>query len=254
MRKVPPARLLAVPALAAGVLLAAAFLPARRLLDAFLDWLEGRGRVWGLVVLALAYTPAALLLFPASVLTLGAGALFDWRLATAAVSLGSTLAACVAFLAGRTLARRRVERTIARSPRFRALDRAVAEQGFRIVLLTRLSPAFPYTLLNYAYGLTRVSFRDYLLATWLGMLPGTVMYVYLGRGAKGIAELAAAFSEGRGREHLGQTLFLLLGLLATVAVTVLITRTARRALRRALAEDDQPAPPPGPAAEGAAHD
>ena len=241
MRKRLPLRLLALLALAAAVVLAAVLLPVRRWLDAFLGWLEGRGQAWGLVILALAYTPAALLLFPASVLTVGAGALFDWRLALVAVSLGSTLAACAAFLVGRTLARRWVEERLAQSPRFRALDRAVAEQGFRIVFLTRLSPALPYTLLNYAYGLTRIPFRHYALATWVGMLPGTVMYVSLGRGAKGIVELVSALAAGRLEEvNLGQTLVLLLGLAATVAVTVLLTRLARRALRRALDEEQAP--------------
>jgi uncharacterized membrane protein YdjX (TVP38/TMEM64 family) len=207
--------------------------------DASIDWLRNRGKITGLVILALAYTPAALLLFPASVLTLGAGAVFGIPEATVAISLGSTLAACVAFLAGRTLARRWVEEKIASRPRFAALDRAVAANGFRIVLLTRLSPVFPYGLLNYAYGLTRVRFRDYLLASWLGMLPGTLMYVLLGGSARGIADLAAALFQGRASaEDIEWTLFLLVGLLATVAVTVLVTRIARNALRKAMEETE----------------
>src|SRR6266567_4515701 len=155
----PHLRLLAVLGLAAAIILAAVFVPVRRAYEAFEAWAgEGDHRAWGLVVLALAYTPAALLFFPASVLTLGAGGLFGLVEGTIAVSLGSTLAACVVFLVGRTLARRWVEDKFSASPRFRALDRAVAANGFRIVLLTRLSPVFPYTLLNYAYSLTRVSF------------------------------------------------------------------------------------------------
>ncbi len=234
----PSPRLFAVLALTAAVVLAWVF--GRSSVDAAIDWLRGRGKVWGLVILALAYTPAALLLFPATLLTLGAGAVFGVPEATVAISLGSTLAAAVVFLVGRTLARRWVEDRFANSPRFRALDRAVADNGFRIVLLTRLSPAFPYTLLNYAYGLTKVRFRDYLLASWIGMLPGTLMYVYLGRGAKGIADLASVLFTGRASAtDLEQTLLLFVGLLATVAVTVLVTRSARKALRKAL--DEQPA-------------
>jgi len=232
----PSYRLLGLLALTLAAVLAGVF--GRQQFGASIDWLRGRGKVWGLVILALAYTPAALLFFPATVLTLGAGALFGIPEATEAISLGSTFAACVAFLVGRTLARRWVERQITASPRFRALDRAVAEHGFRIVLLTRLSPAFPYTLLNYAYGLTRVRFRDFLLASWLGMLPGTIMYVSLGRGAKGLADLGAALAEGRASAaDVRQALFLFVGLLATVAVTVLVTRSARGALRKALAEE-----------------
>lgn len=234
----PYLRLLALLALTAAVVLAWIF--GRPYFSASLDWLRGRGRGWGLVILALAYTPAALLFFPATVLTLGAGAIFGVPEATVAISLGSTFAACVAFLVGRTLARRWIEEKIAGSPRFRALDRAVAANGFRIVLLTRLSPAFPYTLLNYAYGLTQVRFRDYLLASWIGMMPGTLMYVYLGRGAKGMADLTASLWTGRASAaDVQQALLLFVGLLATVAVTVLVTRLARNALRKAL--DEKPA-------------
>ena len=230
-------RLLGLLALVGVAVLAWVF--GRPHVEASVAWLEGRGRVWGLIILALAYIPAALVLFPASLLTLGAGAVFGVPEATLAISLGSTLAASVAFLVGRTLARRWVEEKIAGSPRFRALDRAVAANGFRIVLLTRLSPAFPYGLLNYAYGLTKVRFRDFVLASWIGMLPGTLLYVYLGRGAKGIAELATALFTGRaGARDFEQALLLFVGLLATVVVTVLVTRIARQSLRQAL--DDNP--------------
>jgi uncharacterized membrane protein YdjX (TVP38/TMEM64 family) len=229
---------LATLALAAVMVLAWVF--GRSSFDAAVEWLRGRGKVWGLVILALAYTPAALLLFPATLLTLGAGAVFGVPEATIAISLGSTFAAGVVFLVGRTLARHWVEGKFANSPRFRALDRAVADNGFRIVLLTRLSPAFPYTVLNYAYGLTKVRFRDYLLASWIGMLPGTLMYVYLGRGAKGIADLASVLFRGQASAtDVEQGVLLLVGLLATVAVTVLVTRLARTSLRKAL--DEQPA-------------
>src|SRR5436309_6273158 len=232
-------RLLGLLALVAAVVLVSIFVPVRRWQETFQEWAsEGPNQTLALVLLGLAYTPAALFLFPASLLTLGAGGLFGIVEGTLAVSLGSTLAACVVFLVGRTLARRWVEEKFAASPRFQALDRAVAANGFRIVLLTRLSPVFPYTLLNYAYSLTRVSFRDYLLASWVGMLPGTVMYVYLGRGAKGIVELIVALFEGRAGENLEQTLFLFVGLLATIAVTVLITRIARKALRETIKEHE----------------
>ena len=97
---------------------------------------------------------------------------------------------------GRTLARGFIEAKISHNPRFRAIDQAVKHEGFKIVLLTRLSPVFPFNLLNYAFGLTPVSLRDYFLASWIGMLPGTVMYVYLGSAAKNLADLAAGKVEG----------------------------------------------------------
>ena len=237
MRK-PTLRLLGLLGFVVAVVLVLVFVPVRRWQEAFQDWVsEGHNRYLALVVLALAYTPAALFFFPATLLTLGAGGLFGLVEATIAVSLGSTLAACVVFLVGRTLARRWVEEKFTASPRFRALDRAVAANGFRIVLLMRLSPAFPYTLLNYAFSLTRVSFRDYFLASWIGMLPGTVMYVSLPHGAKGLVELVVALFQGRAGENLAQTLFLFVGVAATIAATVLVTRIARNALRETIKEE-----------------
>ena len=142
------------------------------------------------------------------------------------------MGASLAFWLGRTLARGLVEKRLAGNSRFNALDQAVAAGGFKIVLLTRLSPLFPFTLLNYAFGLTKVRFRDYVLASWIGMLPGTVMYVYLGSTVKELADVAAGKVEG-GPARL---VLFFVGLAATVVVTVYVTRLARRALRQAVPE------------------
>ena len=200
-------------------------LPTQEYLSQFLAWVQRIGP-WGAVLLGAAYIPAALLFVPGSLLTLGAGFALGVGLGTVAVSIGSTLGASAAFLAGRTLARGFIEAKISHNPRFRAIDQAVKHEGFKIVLLTRLSPVFPFNLLNYAFGLTPVSLRDYFLASWLGMLPGTVMYVYLGSAAKNLADLAA----GKALGETGQQVLFGVGLLATVAVTVAVTRVAKRAL------------------------
>ena len=200
-------------------------LPTQEYLSRFLAWVQRIGP-WGAVLLGAAYIPAALLFVPGSLLTLGAGFALGVGLGTVAVSIGSTLGASAAFLAGRTLARGFIEAKISHNPRFRAIDQAVKHEGFKIVLLTRLSPVFPFNLLNYAFGLTPVSLRDYFLASWIGMLPGTVMYVYLGSAAKNLADLAAGKVEG----GTGQQALFGVGLLATVAVTVAVTRVAKRAL------------------------
>lgn len=205
-------------------------LPVKEYLAMTLDWIQGIGPL-GVVVLALLYIPASLAFVPGSLLTLGAGLLFGVVWGTVAVSAGSVLGATAAFLAGRTLARNAIEKRVARNPRFAAIDRAVSDEGFKVVLLTRLSPIFPFNLLNYAYGLTRVSLRDYMLASWIGMLPGTVLYVYLGSAVKNVAELLDGSAMRGGT---GQTLLFTLGLIATVAVTVIVTRVARRALDRAV--------------------
>ncbi|TMA52409.1 MAG: TVP38/TMEM64 family protein, partial [Deltaproteobacteria bacterium] len=140
-------------------------LPTQEYLSWFLAWVQRIGP-WGAVLLGAAYIPAALLFVPGSLLTLGAGFALGVGLGTVAVSIGSTLGASAAFLAGRTLARGFIEAKISHNPRFRAIDQAVKHEGFKIVLLTRLSPVFPFNLLNYAFGLTPVSLRDYFLASW----------------------------------------------------------------------------------------
>ncbi|HEY7461789.1 MAG TPA: TVP38/TMEM64 family protein [Gemmatimonadota bacterium] len=221
--------------LVAVAVAAVLLLPVRELLVGFLTWTRGLG-AWGPVLVAAAYVPASLLFVPGSILTLGAGFLFGVGVGTVAVSIGSVMGAVAAFLAGRTLARGWVEQKVAANPRLRALDRAVARQGFKIVLLTRLSPIFPFNLLNYAYGASPVAFSDYLLASWIGMIPGTLLYVYLGSAVKSLADLAAGNIHGGP----GQKVFFGLGLLATVALTVLVTRIARGALREALSDAEAP--------------
>jgi uncharacterized membrane protein YdjX (TVP38/TMEM64 family) len=186
-----------------------------------LSWIEGLG-AWGQVLFVALYVAATVLLIPGSALGLGAGALFGVVRGSVLVSLASTLGATCAFLLGRSLARDWVARRTEGLAAFTALDRAVAAEGWKIVFLTRLSPLFPFTLLNYALGLTRVSLRDYVLASWIGMLPGTVMYVYLG-------SLARVGVETRPRTAVEWTLYAV-GLVATIAVAVVVTRLARRAL------------------------
>lgn len=224
-------RLLVLMVLAAAAVLAVVILPLKDLLVEFLERVRALGP-WGPALLAAAYIPASLLFVPGSLLTLGAGFLFGVPVGTAAVSVGSVLGACAAFLAGRTLARGWIEEKVSGKPKFRAVDEAVGRQGFKIVLLTRLSPIFPFNLLNYAYGVTPVSFRDYLLASWIGMLPGTVLYVYLGSAAKSLADLAQGNVEGGPL----RTAFFGAGLLITLGLTLLLTRIARQALRESVYE------------------
>ncbi len=228
-------RLLAALALAAAAVAGLVFLPVKDTLRRFVEGVRDLGP-WGPVLVVVAYVLASVFLFPGSILTLGAGFAFGLVVGTVTVSLGSVAGASAAFWVGRTLARSWVEKKVAKSPRFRALDAAVAEQGFKIVLLTRLSPVLPFTVLNYAFGLTRVRFRDYLLASWVGMLPGTILYVYLGSLVKEVADLATGGVEGGP----GQKVLFWAGLVATVVVTVYTTRVARRALDRAVPAEGVP--------------
>jgi len=216
--------------LVAGIVAGLTLLPVKDYVAQFLEQIESVGP-WGPVLLAGAYAVACVLFVPGSILTLGAGFLFGVVYGTIAVSVGSVLGATAAFLVGRTLLRGSIEKRITAYPRFQAIDRAVGEQGFKIVLLTRLSPIFPFNLLNYALGLTKVRLWPYVLASWIGMLPGTIMYVYLGSALKSLADVAAGSPKG----GTPQTVFFVVGLVMTVVATVVITRVARRALNEAVA-------------------
>jgi uncharacterized membrane protein YdjX (TVP38/TMEM64 family) len=186
-------------------------------------WITAQGPA-GIVLYGLVYALLTVLFVPAWPLTVGAGAAYGVLLGTIVVSVSSVTGAALAFLLARYLLRSRVERWVAGNQRFAAIDRAVGRQGWKIVALTRVSPVFPFNLQNYAYGLTAVGFWPYLLASWLAMLPGTLLYVYLGAVGVGVAEAAT------GTVDWVRTGLQWLGLAATLAVTLLVTRIARRAL------------------------
>ncbi len=192
----------------------------------FTDWIRGLGAL-GPVVFVLGYIAAAVAGIPGSVLTLAAGAIFGLGFGVAYVFVGATCGAAAAFLVARYVARGAVERRLAGNTRFQSLDRAIAANGRKIVFLLRLSPVFPFSLLNYALGLTKVRFADYVVAS-VGMLPGTVLYVYYGKLAGDVATVAAGRAPVR---DTGYYVVLAIGLAATIAVTTLITRVAGRALR-----------------------
>jgi pyruvate/2-oxoglutarate dehydrogenase complex dihydrolipoamide dehydrogenase (E3) component/uncharacterized membrane protein YdjX (TVP38/TMEM64 family) len=209
----------------AGVLIVMAlkYFHVQDLLKSALDWI-GKFGPWGPVIFVGLYVVATVLFVPGSVLTLGAGAVFGVVLGSVCVSISATFGATAAFLVGRYLARDAIARKIEKNETFATIDRAVADEGWKIVLLTRLSPVFPFTLLNYAFGLTRVKLSHYVLASWLGMIPGTVMYVYLGS----LVNVGA----GHRQRTTGEWVLYGVGLLATVIVTVFVTRVARRALAK----------------------
>src|SRR5262245_33701761 len=187
---------LVLPGLAVLVLIGLVrALPVNEWLLAFVGWIRGAG-VAGMAVFVAAYVVACVLLLPGLILTLGAGFAYGVAVGIPLVWVAANLGAAVAFLLGRTLARERIAARVAGNPRFAAIDEAVGREGLKIVLLTRLSPAFPFNLLNYAYGLTRVSFRDYVVGSLIGMIPGTAMYVYLGSLITSVTELASGAPSG----------------------------------------------------------
>lgn len=210
--------------LAAVVVLAALFLAGRQLggyVDEFEAWIAGLG-VWGPVAFILGYAVATVAFAPGSLLTLAAGALFGLVRGTLYAWTGATLGACAAFLIARYAARGWVERKLEGRPRFRKLDHSIGRDGGKIVALLRLAPVFPFVLLNYALGLTKVRFVHYAWAC-LAMVPGTLLYVYYGH-------VGRQALEGREGKTVWDWVLLAVGLVAVLAVTVIITRKAKRAL------------------------
>ena len=224
--------LLAVLAIAGLVLLGR---QAGAALHDFAIWIDALG-VWGPLAFMLGYAIATLAFVPGSLLTLAAGALFGIAWGTLYVFVAASVGACAAFLVARYVARGAIARRLEGNPKFAAIDDAVGGEGRKIVTLLRLSPVFPFNLLNYALGLTQVRFGDYAIAC-LGMLPGTLLYVYTGSLA---GDLAAAVSGAGSPSGPGRWVLLVVGLAATAAVTILVTRVARRALRGVTGESGDP--------------
>lgn len=215
-------------AVLAGLFIAARMLPVAQWLRDFNDWVETLGAA-GIFIYGAVYVCATVLLVPGAALTIAAGFLFGVLWGTILVSISSTLGAALAFLIGRFIARDKIEEKARQNPRFQAIDRAIGERGGKLIFLLRLSPLIPFNLSNYFYGLTAVKFWHYVLASWAGMLPGTLLYVYLG--AAGKAGLAAASGVETQRGPWEIALFAI-GLLATLAVTIWITKIARDALKQ----------------------
>lgn len=197
----------------------------QELLRSTLNWIEGLGYLGGAAFM-LIYIIATLAFLPGSVLTLGAGVVFGVVLGSIYVFIGATLGAIAAFLVGRYLLRNWINKKIEGNQKFVAIDKAVAEEGFKIVLLTRLSPIFPFNLLNYAFGVTKVSLKDYAFAS-VGMIPGTVMYVYIGSLAGNIARIGG---QNPSANLPLQWILQIVGLIATIAVTLYVARISRQAL------------------------
>ncbi len=201
------------------------------MLQQTLEWIQNLG-FWSPIIFILIYIISTVLLISGAALTLGAGLIFGLLPGCLYVSIASTLGATVAFLIGRYLARGWVINQIDNKPKFKAIDSAVAQQGWKIVGLTRLSPVFPFVFLNYAFSITQVSLKDYILASWVGMLPGTIMYVYIGSLAKDLASLGTTTPENNNLVWILR----LVGFIATVVVTIYITRIAKQALDSKISE------------------
>ena len=216
-----------------GVVVLAAFIVAVRLLPlgewigSFQSWVKDLGAI-GYVVYVLVYIVFCIFFLPASVLTFGAGAVFGFVKGTIVVVIGATLGATASFLLGRTIMRRRIEAMTASNPKFRALDRAIAREGGKIVFLIRLAPVFPFAFINFAFGLTGVRLLPYVLATFLGIIPVTLAFVYIADTAT--RTVTADMDATR-------TAIRIAGIVFAIIATAFVTRVALRAVRRAGIEE-----------------
>lgn len=214
------------------MILLANALPFLQWMVDFIHWAKGMGAAGG-VVYALFYIAGTALFFPGLPLTLGAGFLYGAVIGTLVVSPASVAGASLAFLIARYFARDWVTRRLKKYPQAAAIDRAIEKNGFKAVVLLRLQPVLPFNILNYALGLTSIRLRDYMLASWIGMFPATVLYVYLGSVMNDISDLL------RGRPNSGVAgRFLLWGGLAAIVILVWwLGRIAKKALRDEMGPD-----------------
>jgi len=207
----------------AAIVMAWHFLPVSQWLRAFQAYVKNLGAL-GYVVYTIVYATCVVAFIPASILTLGAGAIFGFVGGTVVVVIGATIGATLAFLLARTVMRRRIEKMTASNAKFRALDRAIANEGMKIVFLVRLAVVFPFTWVNYAFGLTAIPLWRYVLATFLGIIPATAAFVF--------ASSAAAKAATGETSNITKIVYISGGVIAII-VSVLIGRIATRAIKRA---------------------
>lgn len=208
-------------------------LPIDQYLKDFLLWVKEDLGLWGPVVLAIAYIPLTVLAVPASVLTLGGGYLFGLPLGFVADSAGATIGATAAFLLGRTIAKTYVMSKLKNYPKFQAVAIAIQKSGFKIVLLLRLVPLLPFNMLNYLLSVTPVNLGAYILATWLGMMPITFAFVYVGTTLKDLSDVTHDWNE----VSAARLVLIGLGLIVSVVLITSIMRIAKASLDKALAEN-----------------
>lgn len=220
--------------LLAAVIISVRFLPINEWLRQFQAYVVDIGPI-GYVVFALVYAVACLVPSPAPTILTGlAGATFGLIRGSAVVLIGATIGAAAAFTLARTVLRTRVEEKARNNAKFRALDRAIGREGGKIVFLTRLSPVFPFTYINYAFGLTAVRPLPYLIATLAGIVPGTVAFVYIG---------AAVATAATGETDKVKLTLQIVGAIATLAVSVFVARLAKKEIAKSTDDGDESTAP-----------
>jgi len=214
-----------------AIVVAVVVFKVQRYLPAFLELIAKLG-IWGKIIFVVVYIVATVCFIPGSALTLGGGFLFGLYWGIFLVWVGATTGCTLAFLLGRTALRSWIEKKVDQYPAFKAVDAAIAAQGWKIVLLVRLAPILPFNLLNYGLALTKISLLHYVLASAVGMLPGTALYVYIGSLAKDLSQAAA----GGLVKPVQQIVIWVVSGVIIIVVVVFVTIIAKRAINKALAE------------------
>ncbi|XP_076888381.1 uncharacterized protein LOC143538793 [Bidens hawaiensis] len=218
--------------LIAAIAVACFTLPVEKTLKDFLLWVEDDLGPWGPLALAVAYIPLTILAVPASVLTLGGGYLFGLPMGFLADSIGAVIGATAAFLLGRTIGKTYVISKLGDYPKFRAVAIAIQKSGFKIVLLLRLVPLLPFNMLNYLLSVTPISVWEYMMASWLGMMPITLALVYVGTTLKDLADVTHGWS----RFSKTRWALVILSFVVSVILMAVVTKVAKSALEKALTE------------------
>ncbi|MEA2571881.1 MAG: hypothetical protein QOI24_3882 [Acidobacteriota bacterium] len=221
--RVPWGKIAIVLLAVAGLIVLFRVLPVNLWMKQFQLYVQGLGAA-GYVLYVLAYIVCCVFFIPAIALTLGAGAIYGFALGSVIVIIGGTLGATAAFLLARTIFRKKVEAMTAGNAKFRALDRAIAKEGAKIVFLIRLAPIFPFTWVNYAFGLTGISTLRYVVATFFGIIPVTLAFVWAS---------AAATAAATGSASTLKTTINVVGVIVAIAVTTWVARIATQAIKRA---------------------
>ncbi|XP_044501494.1 TVP38/TMEM64 family membrane protein slr0305-like isoform X5 [Mangifera indica] len=188
-------RIILLLLLFAFICIACVCLPVEKILQEFLLWIKQDLGPWGPVVMTAAYTPLAIFAIPTSILSLGGGYLYGLPLGFAIDSVGATVGATAAFLIGRTFGRSYVISKLMNYPKFQAVTMAIQKSGFKIVFLLRLAPLLPFTVLNYFLSVAPVHIGEYMLASWLGIMPSTFAFVYVGTTLTDLSDVMHGWNE-----------------------------------------------------------
>eukprot|EP00282_Hemiselmis_andersenii_P042039 CAMPEP_0172070670 /NCGR_PEP_ID=MMETSP1043-20130122/13386_1 /TAXON_ID=464988 /ORGANISM="Hemiselmis andersenii, Strain CCMP441" /LENGTH=317 /DNA_ID=CAMNT_0012731047 /DNA_START=124 /DNA_END=1073 /DNA_ORIENTATION=- len=235
----------------AGIITVFAVLPTYEYLEAYAEWSEDKIAA-GVFALAGLYIVLTVLLFPCSLLTILAGLLFGLPIAIPTVVIAATIGSTVAFVLGRYLLQEWVKKMAGRYKVMSAVYQVMSRNGFKVSILLRLSPVIPFNALNYALSLTEISLIHYVVSTFFGIIPGTVLFCFIGSTAQSISEATSGdYIDSEGGA--GRAILFFVGLALTILVTIGISWFARRELKKEMALEGPPTTPtdsPHPAATG----